>query len=118
MPASVSALEGGFQVTCDGRTVTVADNFTLAQPVMAASVDGQTEIIQLLKRGLRGDATIRSESVEFLWDADSFEVMYLCVTLLYFTIVYRLGFVSICFGCGHFGQVTDQSHVIREMDKC
>ena len=60
MSVTVEAVDGGFEVTSDGRTVTVADNFNLAQPVMAASVDGEPEIIQLLKRGLRGDATIRS----------------------------------------------------------
>ena len=47
------------QVECEGETKTVEDNFDLASPLLETSVDGNTETLQLIKRGAAGEIRIR-----------------------------------------------------------
>ena len=83
VPVTVEAVQDGFQVTSEGRTLLVADSFNLAQPVITTAVDGQPEIVQLLRRGVRGDATLR-------WDrwcsCDTDQTCWSCLQGSYITL--------------------------------
>ncbi|XP_043212234.1 propionyl-CoA carboxylase alpha chain, mitochondrial-like, partial [Amphibalanus amphitrite] len=65
VPLTVEAVQDGYQVTVEGRSLLVADTFNLAQPVISTAVDGEREMVQLLRRGVRGDATVRFRGTAF-----------------------------------------------------
>ncbi|XP_037074960.1 propionyl-CoA carboxylase alpha chain, mitochondrial-like [Pollicipes pollicipes] len=65
VPCAVRQTGAGFEVTCGEHQLTMADDFTLAEPVMNLTINGQREMVQLVRRGLKGDARLRFRGTAF-----------------------------------------------------